>query len=880
MSEKTKDMDLSTAQRIKLKKTIRELETYRGMHTELVTVYIPSGYDLNKIMTHLQQEQGTATNIKSSTTRKNVIDALERMIQHLKLFKRTPENGLAVFSGNISDKPGDSDVRVWAIEPPVPLNTRIYRCDKTFVLEPLKDMVETRSVYGLVVLDRRDADISLLKGSAVIPLLHTHSEVPGKFKAGGQCLIKDTIVQLSDGLLPNIDIVHNPHKVKSVMIKNNFSIKDSNITDKWNTKKSKVYKITTKSPRLQIESSKDHVFFVVTNNGIIEKTAEDLNKDDYLIMPEKINVKGKIQKLNSKVYHNSFSILKEGRNLLKNKRQKLGLLQKDLANKTKLTQTTISSYELGKLNANKESLKKICDALKLNFNSFIKNYTDIFHHQNSKIRLPSKLNKDFAQFLGYYLGDGSSETDRISLIEQDKQVANAYKKKYDVFFNITSSYRLRESKNYYQLRFTSRPLVRFIKEEFPEFKKALDSTIPSKILLSPDDVVAGFLKGLFDAEGYVHNKRGIALGINNKRLAQQLQLVLLRFSILSSLHEYDNRANKYSDNPRFTIDITEKTSLKLFEKHIGFTSKSKTSKLKNIIKIKSNKSNVRQIICFGSKIRAIIESNGENLQQFSKVSSFFRDKRMMSKEIFYNSIIKFTKNNKLRSDLLKIYNYSILPVKINDIKVTNKITPMSDISVKDQNFIANGVLVHNSAQRFARQRANALKDHYKKIADYMKDQFLMMDNLKGIIIGGPSTTVSNFLNKDYITGDVEKKIIGTFDLAYTGSFGIQELVNKAKDLLAKEELIEQKQAMDKLLTLLARNPDKVSYGMHDSTEKLHMGAVETLLVHESLAEEQLDEFEELAQTSGAEIIVVAKDTSEGKQLEALGKIAGILRYAV
>ena len=81
-------MELTEKQKFQLKKLIKELGRYRGRHTELVSVYIPQGYDLNKIINHLNQEKGTATNIKSSSTKKNVIDALERMIQHLKLFKK------------------------------------------------------------------------------------------------------------------------------------------------------------------------------------------------------------------------------------------------------------------------------------------------------------------------------------------------------------------------------------------------------------------------------------------------------------------------------------------------------------------------------------------------------------------------------------------------------------------------------------------------------------------------------------------------------------------------------------------------------------------------------------------------------------------------
>ncbi len=179
-------MRITAAQKYKLRKFVKELESYRGRHTELVSVYISAGYDMNKIINHLQEEQGTATNIKSPSTRKNVIDALEKMIQHLKIYKKTPEHGLAVFSGNTSEREGQSDVNVWSIEPPLPLKIRIYRCDKEFLLDPLRDMCEDKDIYGLVVVDRRDANIAILKGKTIVPLVNTHSEVPGKTRAGGQ----------------------------------------------------------------------------------------------------------------------------------------------------------------------------------------------------------------------------------------------------------------------------------------------------------------------------------------------------------------------------------------------------------------------------------------------------------------------------------------------------------------------------------------------------------------------------------------------------------------------------------------------------------------------------------------------------------------------
>ena len=174
-------MSLTMKEKLKLKKFIKELKSHRAPHTEFVTVLIPSGYDIIKVIGQLQDEQGTASNIKSASTRKNVQDALER---------KTPPNGLAAYSGNTAAAEGKSNVEVWSIEPPIPINQRIYRCDKTFLTDVLEKMIEDKSVYGLIVMDRRDADIALLKGKSIIHLVSTHSHVPGKFRAGGQSAMR------------------------------------------------------------------------------------------------------------------------------------------------------------------------------------------------------------------------------------------------------------------------------------------------------------------------------------------------------------------------------------------------------------------------------------------------------------------------------------------------------------------------------------------------------------------------------------------------------------------------------------------------------------------------------------------------------------------
>ena len=158
---------MNKQEQVKLRKLINELKQIRGRHTELVSIYVPAGYDINKIINHVAQEQGTASNIKDKTTRNNVIDSLEKVIRHLRLFKRTPDNGIAVFVGNVAAQEGKIDLKLWSVEPPEPLNMRLYRCDQTFVTDILENMVENKVVYGLVAMDNRDAAIGFFRGDFI-----------------------------------------------------------------------------------------------------------------------------------------------------------------------------------------------------------------------------------------------------------------------------------------------------------------------------------------------------------------------------------------------------------------------------------------------------------------------------------------------------------------------------------------------------------------------------------------------------------------------------------------------------------------------------------------------------------------------------------------
>lgn len=179
--------DVSSKELYEFKRTISELSDKKGRGTELVSVYIPPDRQVSDVVKHMREELSQSANIKSKQTKKNVQSAIEVIMQRLKLFPKPPEKGLVLFVGMIpKGGPGTEKMEIYVFEPPEPIKTYTYHCNSEFFLEPLEEMLGDKEVYGLAVIDRKEATIALLKGKRVDIVKTITSGVPGKHKAGGQ----------------------------------------------------------------------------------------------------------------------------------------------------------------------------------------------------------------------------------------------------------------------------------------------------------------------------------------------------------------------------------------------------------------------------------------------------------------------------------------------------------------------------------------------------------------------------------------------------------------------------------------------------------------------------------------------------------------------
>ncbi|WP_247002616.1 peptide chain release factor aRF-1 [Halosolutus gelatinilyticus] len=182
------EQEQSDRKKYEFRKVIEDLKQYEGSGTQLVSIYVPDDRQISDVVQHVTQEHSEAANIKSKQTRTAVQDALTSIKDRLRYYDTyPPENGIVLFSGAVDSGGGQTEMVTQVLEsPPQPVESFRYHCDSDFLTEPLEEMLADKGLYGLIVLDRREANVGWLKGKRIEPVKSASSLVPGKQRKGGQ----------------------------------------------------------------------------------------------------------------------------------------------------------------------------------------------------------------------------------------------------------------------------------------------------------------------------------------------------------------------------------------------------------------------------------------------------------------------------------------------------------------------------------------------------------------------------------------------------------------------------------------------------------------------------------------------------------------------
>jgi peptide chain release factor subunit 1 len=113
---------------------------------------------------------------------------LSRTMEHLKLFKETPENGMAIFCGAIPNSKGigNEKIELYSVNPPKPIQINLYRCDDHFWTDHIRDMLKDDRTIGLLAIDTQEAGLGIVSGDRWQVIDSLTSGVAGKHRQGGQ----------------------------------------------------------------------------------------------------------------------------------------------------------------------------------------------------------------------------------------------------------------------------------------------------------------------------------------------------------------------------------------------------------------------------------------------------------------------------------------------------------------------------------------------------------------------------------------------------------------------------------------------------------------------------------------------------------------------
>ncbi|OLQ18912.1 eRF1 domain 2 [Cryptosporidium hominis] len=174
----------------KVRRLIATLEAARGNGTSMISLVIKPKDEISRISKMLADEYGTASNIKSRVNRLSVLSAITSTQQRLKLYNRTPQNGLVVYCGTLITEDGKEKKVNIDFEPFKPINTSLYLCDNKFHVDALKELLETDDKFGFIIVDGNGALYGVVQGSSREVLLRFNVDLPKKHGRGGQSALR------------------------------------------------------------------------------------------------------------------------------------------------------------------------------------------------------------------------------------------------------------------------------------------------------------------------------------------------------------------------------------------------------------------------------------------------------------------------------------------------------------------------------------------------------------------------------------------------------------------------------------------------------------------------------------------------------------------
>jgi translation initiation factor 5B len=541
-----------------------------------------------------------------------------------------------------------------------------------------------------------------LRQPVVVVLGHTDA---------GKCVSADTLVQLGDGRVARADELFRDYKSGQPIERPDGVAYEANglellstspegkVTSKkashvWKLKADRLIEVETKAG-YSVKCTPEHKFLAMSANGELSYLeAQNLTLGDHLVIPARVSVASKgldavkahiLSRLSDDFLIKASPALKERLVALSNgRRQELGeefgdsqfifhLERGYFRASVFRTATTAAGLSLANAYDQIEGVK---------FASPTKRAS----HVSPWIRVPKGEGgfEALAYLVGLLFGDGLADSGNL---------ANASSYLIDLFFvNLEKAFGVGASKAWRRTSYIvshkgGRSLHRFLVDAFdyPTTNKSRSIHVPDSISMMPDFLAAKFLRGFFDAKGFVQEGRNIGVGCNGADLTRQMPMLLARFGCLAYFGKEGHGRE---------IFISGKDNVRAFVERIGFGEKEKM--LAARIKMQTPETN---------RVFDITPIPGEFLKKVREGQRVIWDDRFQ--------ISTFESRPKISRDVVRrlplalpdydsetlvetVNNYA--SVQVTALRVIEEPCDVYDFTVEDyHNFLGNGLIIHNTS---------------------------------------------------------------------------------------------------------------------------------------------------------------------------------------
>jgi protein pelota len=188
----------------------------------------------------------------------------------------------------------------------------------------------------------------------------------------------------------------------------------------------------------------------------------------------------------------------------------------------------------------------------------------------------------------------------------------------------------------------------------------------------------------------------------------------------------------------------------------------------------------------------------------------------------------------------------------------------------------------------AEKRSAAINEYFRKALNSLRQIWSATRSPIAIIgVGFVKNDFAKFLERE--AGDISRSIVDVKSVNNSGVAGIYEAARSGVLLKAMKHLrvAEETEVIEEILKRLGRSEQNVTYGFEEVKKASEFGAVETLVLADTMLRESsdykrllLEDLMKNVEQKGGKIMVVSTEHEAGAKLTSLGGIAALLRFVL